>query len=207
MTKRLYPNQKGKIGHRLTDRQDRFCREYIITLNASDAARKAGYSKASTSRAGIDLLGKPHIASRIAELQAARNRRVQVDADYVLQPLLQEVEAKAGDIFAPDGTLLPVKQWPLIWQQGLVSQVTVTQLYEREAGTGRNVAIGEMKSVIFADRAKRLELLGRHISVGAFKDRVGLGIDNPLADVVPPDQRERELSGERGRQGDRAPAR
>ena len=109
MTKRLYPNQKGKTGHTLTDRQDRFCREYIITLNASDAARKAGYSKASTSRAGIDLLGKPHIVARVQQLQAERAERTQVDADWVMRRLIEELEAKASDLFDDEGALKPAK--------------------------------------------------------------------------------------------------
>jgi phage terminase small subunit len=162
------------ITGKMTPLQDRFCREYITDLNAAAAARRAGYSNSYANRAAQDLLTLPLISSRIAELQAARTRRTEVKADFVLTRLVDELDARVADIYGADGCLLPVHEWPEVWQRGLVTSIQTTELYN---GKER---IGQAKSVVFADRVKRLELLGRHISVQAFRDKVQVGLDDPL---------------------------
>ena len=49
------------------------------------------------------------------------DQRTEVDSDFVLRRLLEEVNADARDLYAPDGTLLPVPQWPEVWRRGLVT--------------------------------------------------------------------------------------
>ena len=58
----------------LTPRQDAFAREYLADLNASAAARRAGFSAKTAGRQAIALLTKPHVLARIQQLQAERNR-------------------------------------------------------------------------------------------------------------------------------------
>jgi phage terminase small subunit len=72
----------------LTDKQEAFCREYLLDLNATQAAIRAGYSEATAASIGHENLTKPEIASRVRELMGARAERVQVDADWVLRRLL-----------------------------------------------------------------------------------------------------------------------
>src|SRR5262249_16328698 len=107
------------------------------------------------------------VRARVEELQAERNERLEIDSDHVLRRLAEEVDADAADLYGPDGTLLPVAQWPLAWRRGLVSSIRTVELYQRDA-TGKNVAVGVMKDVVLVDRARRLELLGRDIRVGGF---------------------------------------
>ena len=71
----------------LTPKQERFCQEYLVDLNASAAARRAGYSKATARAIGNENLQKPDVAERIAEMRAQQAERVQVDADRVLREL------------------------------------------------------------------------------------------------------------------------
>jgi len=73
----------------LTDKQEMFCREYLIDLNATQAAIRAGYSKKSANEQGAQNLAKLSIAQRIIELKAERNERVEVNADYVLRRLVE----------------------------------------------------------------------------------------------------------------------
>jgi phage terminase small subunit len=115
---------------------------------------------------------------RVAELQAARTARTEVDADFVLRRLLDEVNADARDLYDAAGDLLPVPQWPEVWRRGLVSTIRTTKLYGR--GKDRATEIGIQTDVVLVDRARRLELLGKHIKVGAFAERVQLGMDTPL---------------------------
>ena len=72
----------------LTAKQEAFCEEYMIDLNATQAAIRAGYSEDTARFIGCENLAKPNIADRLAELKAERSARVLVDADYVINGLL-----------------------------------------------------------------------------------------------------------------------
>ena len=72
----------------LTAKQEAFCEEYMIDLNATQAAIRAGYSERTSSEMGYENLNKPQIADRIAELRAEQTNRTLVDADYVIKGLL-----------------------------------------------------------------------------------------------------------------------
>jgi len=73
----------------LTDKQERFCIEYMIDLNATQSAIRAGYSEDTARSIGSENLSKPAIVDRIAELKADRSNRTLVDADYVINGLLE----------------------------------------------------------------------------------------------------------------------
>jgi hypothetical protein len=71
----------------LTDKQEMFCREYVIDSNSAAAARRAGYSEKTANRLGSRLLSNVDIQRRISELQDQRAKRTQVDADFVVERL------------------------------------------------------------------------------------------------------------------------
>lgn len=68
----------------LNPKQDRFVQEYLIDLNATQAAVRAGYSKATAAQIGAENLTKPEIAEAIEKAQAERSHRTQITADMVL---------------------------------------------------------------------------------------------------------------------------
>ncbi|GAB3287827.1 terminase small subunit [Parahaliea aestuarii] len=67
----------------LTAKQERFCQEYLVDLNATHAAARAGYSVRTAKQAGAENLSKPVLMARIEQLKAERLERIQFDADYV----------------------------------------------------------------------------------------------------------------------------
>lgn len=71
----------------LTAKQEQFCREYLIDLNATQAAIRAGYSVDTAKQIGYDNFTKPYIAERIAELKAEREKRTEITADNVLREI------------------------------------------------------------------------------------------------------------------------
>jgi phage terminase small subunit len=71
----------------MTDKQDIFCQEYMIDLNATQAAIRAGYSPDTARDIGCENLAKPNIQDRIAELMAGRNQRTNVPQDKVIREL------------------------------------------------------------------------------------------------------------------------
>ncbi|KFI27749.1 hypothetical protein CN97_00800 [Haematobacter massiliensis] len=149
---------------KLTPKQALFVAEYLKDLNATQAAIRAGYAHPTTQ--GPRLLENVGVMLAIEAAQAERVKRVQVDADWVLSRLSDEATADLADILDEAGAIKPVKDWPLIWRQGLVAGVDVHE----EIVEG--VKVGQTVKVKLSDRIKRIELIGKHVSVGAFKDQV-----------------------------------
>jgi len=77
---------------KLTAKQKAFCDEYLIDLNATQAAIRAGYSVKTAQVISAENLAKPIIAERIENLQTERAKRCAIDADMVLAGILKVVE-------------------------------------------------------------------------------------------------------------------
>ena len=69
---------------KLTSKQKKFCDEYLIDLNATQAAIRAGYSKKTAKDIGCQNLAKVYIADRIAELQSKVSARNDITVDFVV---------------------------------------------------------------------------------------------------------------------------
>lgn len=134
---------------KLTDKQTAFVREYLVDLNATQAAVRAGYSERTASRIGPQLLGKNWVREAIEKAQAKRARRVEVTQDYVLSNLVEVVERT-------------MQRAPVTDRKG--EQVTDEE--------GRAVWTFDAKG---ANRA--LELLGKHL--GIFTDKVRAEVSGP----------------------------
>ncbi len=169
----------GKPHGKLTAQQARFAEQYVVDLNGTQAAIRAGYSPTGAASQANALLHKSQVVTRVQELQAQRTERAKIDADFVLARLVEEVQADVADLFEADGTLRPVETWPLPFRRGLIAGIKVNELWETGAD-GRKAKIGVTREVVFSDRIKRLELLGKHVNVQAFKEKLSLGAENPL---------------------------
>lgn len=91
----------------LTPKQERFVAEYLIDLNASAAARRAGYSERTADAIGRENLGKPTIAAAIAAGRAAVAERAKRSVDDVMADIAK-VRANAMQTAADPETALPV---------------------------------------------------------------------------------------------------
>ncbi|ENZ4282659.1 terminase small subunit [Citrobacter farmeri] len=149
----------------LTGKQEMFCREYLIDLNATQAAIRAGYSSKTANRTASENLSKPDIQSRIAELKAQRNDLVGINATYVLNRLVEIDQMDVLDILTSTGELKPISQWPKVWRTTLSGLDVV----EMSAG-GNTTAL--LKKIKWPDKVKNLELIGKHIDVQAFREQV-----------------------------------
>ncbi|EJD6087672.1 terminase small subunit [Proteus mirabilis] len=150
----------------LNDKQEMFCREYLIDLNATQAAIRAGYSEKTANAQASRLLVNVNIQNRIKELKSNRNERVEVDADYVLKRLVEIDQMDVLDILNESGDLKPVKDWPKAWRTTL-SGLDVMSISAGEDGTD-----ALLKKIKWPDKVKNLELLGKHVKVQAFKDQI-----------------------------------
>ncbi|KGQ59454.1 terminase small subunit [Gallibacterium anatis] len=135
-------------GRGLTDKQKRFVEEYLIDLNATQAAIRAGYSKNRASELGYQLLQKTTVQQAIQDAQNKRSERVQITQDDVIRMLLENIEIASGK-----------------------KAVIKTEIRKSENGelVGDDIAqfVYESSSV-----NKALELLGKHL--GMFSQKVDL---------------------------------
>lgn len=153
----------------MTPKQAAFVREYLVDLNATAAAVRAGYSAKTAQWIGPRLVTKSHVQAAIAAAMAERSERTKIDADWVLRTLAEEKQADIADLFDDSGNLLPMKEWPKVWRTG---PVVGLECFEEYAGRGEDrVAVGMVRKVKLSDRTKHIELIGRHVDVQAFKDR------------------------------------
>lgn len=131
----------------LTPKQEAFVREYLIDLNATQAATRAGYSAKTAEQQGSRLLRNVQVAAALSEAQTKRAERVEIDADYVLRQAVKLHERCMQEVS------------PIVDRKG--QQVT------DEAGN----PLFEFNA---AGAAKALELVGRHVSIQAFKEKIDL---------------------------------
>ena len=148
----------------LNQRQEMFCREYIKDLNGTQAAIRAGYSPRTADRMAYELLKKPEIQAFVLQSKAERVEEVKVDANYVLKRLIEIDEMDVADILDDGGDFLPIRSWPKVWR------TTLSGLDIAIINSGDTEAI--IKKIKWPDKVKNLELLGKHIGVGAFTEKV-----------------------------------
>jgi phage terminase small subunit len=148
-------------------KQKLFCEEYLKDLNATQAALRAGYSPKTAAAIGLENLEKPIIKEFLAEKQAERSKRTGIDADYVLNRLAAIDKMDVADVLNDDGTIKAISLWPDVWRQSL-SGFEIAELFN---GQGQEKTIsGILKKIKLPDKLKNLELLGKHVTVGAFKE-------------------------------------
>ena len=164
---------------KLTPKQKRFCQEYLIDLNATQAAIRAGYSPKTAGRIGNENVNKPVIVEYLNELKMEREKNVKIDSDYVLKRLTEMDSLDIADIIEDDGTAKPIKQWPKAWRIS-ISAVDISKIVQAD-----DVAVVVSK-IKWPDKTKVLEMIGKHVEVQAFKDRVAQehSVDTSLGAIL-----------------------
>ena len=141
----------------MRERDKRFAEEYIIDLNASAAAIRAGFSPKTAKDAAAwihpDHPTKPQLRALIDQLNAERSRRTGVTADRVIAELAKIAFVNAEDLIDPDtAKVLPTARRE---DKAAIQSVTVK--------SGRT----EEREIKLADKTRALELLGKHLGVFA----------------------------------------
>lgn len=174
MTNKLTASDWG-----LNEQQFRFAHEYVGDLNAKQAAARAGYSEHTAQNQGSRLLAHVQVVTLIAHLLDERTKRTMINSDWLLTRLASAVTADIADIYEDDGQLKPVHQWPEVWRTGLVAGLDVEPAVTID---GVKMCVTKVK---LTDRTKLLEMIGKHVDVQAFKDRVAIENDlTPWGSVV-----------------------
>lgn len=144
----------------MTKKQKLFCEEYLIDLNATQAAIRAGYSPESARQSGADNMKNPYIRARIEKAMAERSRRTGVNAERVVLELAKIAFVNAGMVIdATDATLKT--------DAALEDLAAIQSIKVKDMGD-----MGIEREIRMADKLKALELLGRHL--GMFNDKIRL---------------------------------
>lgn len=147
---------------KLTAKQERFVEEYLVDLNATQAAIRAGYSPATAKDIGCENLAKPNVRARIDEAMAELSRRTGVNQERIIRELARVAFLNAPKVVnAKDATVLEDASED---DTAAIASIKV------------KVVQGDFESVErevkFADKLKALELLGKHF--GMFTDNINL---------------------------------
>jgi len=167
----------------LSDKQETFCREYLVDLNGTQAAIRAGYSARTAREQATRLLANVHIRARVDEMMAARSMRTEITADVVIRELARIALVDPLDIIdADDATVTDSATKD---QRAAIQSIKVKK---RPTDYGDEIE----REVKLHDKVKALDLLGKHL--GMFTDKKEItgpgGAPIPLAisvEYVKPD--------------------
>lgn len=120
----------------LTDKQKRFCDEYLIDLNATQAAIRAGYSKHTANEQGARLLAKASVSAYIEERKGEIKQKLNLNQEWVIEKLIQCVSKSMQEE--------EVQKWD----------------YESKQLAGTGEYVYDSKGA-----TKALELLGKHLGM------------------------------------------
>ncbi|EBO9483273.1 terminase small subunit [Salmonella enterica] len=164
------PKRKSTQYKPLTAMQEAYAQEYTkCPENQTQAAINAGFSPNTAAVKASVMMRDERIQKRIAELMEERNKRLRVSADYVLLRLVEIDQMDVIDILNDDMSIKPVSEWPKVWRQYL----TGFELADMFEGRGdEKELVGILKKIKWPDKVKNLELIGKHVDVNAFKERL-----------------------------------
>ncbi len=160
----------------LTPKQQRFIDEYLTDLNATQAAIRAGYSKKTAAQVGFENLRKPQIAAAVSRAKQERSEATKIDAEWVLKQAVEVHRRAMSDV-------QPI----------------------RNPNTGKQTFDDEGNALFKFNAAaanRSLEIIGKHVDVGCFKDRVEHSGELDLAERIRQGQRRAYERNRKDKDGD-----
>ena len=154
---------------KLTDKQKKFIDEYLVDLNATQAAIRAGYKEKAAYRTGAENLRKPQIQEEIQKRMEERQKRTEITQDMVLQELAAIAFARVTDYVSVKGGMAKVKDTDQLSDSQIAAIAGI-----KETQNGIEVKLGS--------KEKTLELLGRHL--GMWNDKLDVSGDMDMKIVV-----------------------
>lgn len=164
--------------------QEAFAQHYALHGSQADAYRQ-GYNTERMKPESIyasagRLVKDAKVALRISELQALAAKRADeqfsIDADWMLKRLQDIDELDVIDILDDAGNVLPIRQWPKVWRTS-ISGLDLNEIINNDITT-------IVRKLKLPDKHKNLEMIGKHVSVQAFNERLEISAGKSLAELV-----------------------
>lgn len=152
----------------LTEKQQRFVEEYLIDLNATQAAIRSGYSAKTADVQGSRMLANVKVQQAISEIMAERSKRTGINQDRVVLELARIAFVKMTDVVNADGEIRPDAS-----DDDLACIESVK--YKR---SNTDTGSSEEREIKIASKLKALELLGKHL--GMWNDKLDVNVTTPI---------------------------
>lgn len=165
----------------LNDKQKRFVDEYLVDLNATKAAERAGYSKKTGYSHGQRLLKNVEIQKAIEKAQKNLSERTQITQERVLQEYAKIAFFDPKRMFNDDGTLKQISKL----DDDVAAVIGGIDVVVSYSGSGENKKPDYTKKIKMIDKKGALDSIARHL--GMFVDNVNLnhkGIPAPERPVL-----------------------
>lgn len=149
----------------MTKKQKLFVEEYLIDLNATQAAIRAGYSVASAKEIACENLTKPNIQEAIAKAMAERSKRTGISQDRVVQELAKLAFVNISDVVDLD--TCTVKSTATEEDLACIQSIKI-----------KPTEFGYEREIKFYDKKGSLESLGRHL--GMYDNKLNVNLNVPV---------------------------
>lgn len=153
----------------MTRKQDRFVKEYLIDLNATQSAIRAGYSPKTANEQGARLLANVSVQEAIAKAMAERSKRTGISQDRVIQELARIAFVNPQNVINPKDASVKADA-----SEDDLACIQSVKVKTMDGAKGKSVE----REVRLNDKMKALELLGKHL--GMFKDKLEVDADMDL---------------------------
>ena len=150
----------------MTPKQEAFVREYLIDLNATAAAKRAGYSERTAEKIGSENIRKPEISAAIAAAQQNRAERTGITADRVLKELSRIAFFDIRKMYREDGTM----KLPTELDDDTAAALVGIDVQETVIPGGEGAPVITTRKAKVIERTGALTLAMRHL--GMLKDRI-----------------------------------
>ena len=152
----------------MTNKQKRFCDEYLIDCNATQAAIRAGYSINNADKIGSELLGKTRVSEAISKAMAERSRRTGISQDRVVNELAKIAFVNMLDVVDEEGRIRSTAS---------EDDLACIESIKHKESSSINGDSTE-REVKIASKLKALELLGKHL--GMWNDKLDVNMNVPI---------------------------
>ena len=179
------------MAKKMTEKQKRFCDEYLIDLNATQAAIRAGYKKQYANKFVYKILNNPNVKEYLEKRMKDREERTEITQDDVVREIAAIAFSNPSDFFKVIDRPITAGGIPVRDEDGNIKTYKDVEFINTDNLSEANKkAIAGIKQgsngleVKLNDKLKALELLGRHL--GMFKDKVEIkgDINNPYKELT-----------------------
>lgn len=153
----------------MTEKQKRFVEEYLIDLNATQAAIRAGFSVKTANEQGSRMLANVSIQTAISKAMAERSKRTGVNQDRIVLELAKIAFVNAGDVINMDEAT--VKEDAATDDVAAIQSIRV-KIFPTKDGDGIE------REVKLEPKLKAIELLGKHL--GMWNDKLDVNVNIPV---------------------------
>jgi len=180
---------------KLTDKQQLFCEEYLVDLNAYRAAVAAGYSEKTAAVIGYENLNKPYIAEYIRSSLEKRLSGLEISQERVLNEIARVAFGDVRSLFNEDGSLKLISEL----DDDAARSIAGFDVVVKSLGDGEVEHVAKVKS---ADKMRGLEMLGKYLALFTEKHEHSGPNGGPIqSEIKPSETLKHLLDGIAGRKG------